>query len=280
MKKVVIILALMLTSAMSFAQETPAPAATPAPEEPGSKFAAAVDVVFPYLWRGILLNSASKVAFQPYASYAFTDKLTAGVWGSTNFSNDDTAYDLSYNEFDWYVSYQVSPIVKVMLSDYYYDYPTVRGSYFDYSSNGTQAIDLSVLLNFSDKGVPLDFQWNTLIAGNDYNKVYNDGGDLISQKRNFSSYSEIGYTHSIESVGLDFRAFVGAVVNSKTTAYYLMDGFKFSNVGLNVAKSIKFSEKFSLPVFVRYTYNDNGNAKTDGNSVNNFISGGMTFTIK
>ena len=272
MKKIVIILALVLTSTMTFAQDA-LPAAAPA-----SKFAAAVDVVYPYLWRGIALNSTNKVAFQPYLSYAFTDKLSAGLWGTTNFSNDDTANDLSYNEFDWYVSYQITPIVKVMLSDYYYDYPTVRGSYFDYSSNGTQAIDLSVLLNFSDKGVPLDFQWNTLVAGNDYNKVYNDGGDLISQKRNFSSYTEVGYTHSIESAGIDLRAFAGAVVNE--SGYYVTDGFTFTNVGLNVAKAIKISDSYSIPVFVRYTYNDNGNTKTDGNSVNNFISGGLTLKIK
>ena len=276
MKKIVIILALVLTSTMTFAQDAP-PVAIPA-AVPASKFAAAVDVVYPYLWRGIALNSTNKVAFQPYLSYAFTDKLTVGLWGTTNFSNDDTANDLSYNEFDWYVSYQITPIVKVMLSDYYYDYPTVRGSYFDYSSNGTQAIDLSVLLNFSDKGVPLDFQWNTLVAGNDYNKVYNDGGDLISQKRNFSSYTEVGYTHSIESAGIDLRAFAGAVVNE--SGYYVTDGFTFTNVGLNVAKAIKISDSYSIPVFVRYTYNDKGNTKTDGNLVNNFISGGLTLKIK
>ncbi|MCI4442814.1 MAG: hypothetical protein JHC39_04835 [Lentimicrobium sp.] len=268
MKKIVIILALVLTSTMTFAQDAP-PAAAPVADPPASKFTASVDVVFPYLWRGILLNSASKVAFQPYASYAITDKLTAGVWGSTNFSNDDKTYSLSYNEFDWYVSYQVTPIVKVMLSDYYYDYPTVRGSYFDYSSNGTQALDLSVLLNFADKGVPLDFQWNTLIGGNDYNS---------SGNRNFSSYTEAGYTHSIASVGLDLRVFAGAVVNESN--YYVTPGFKFTNVGLNIAKSIKISDSYSIPVFVRYTYNENGNYNTSGDLKKNFISGGMTFTIK
>jgi hypothetical protein len=263
MKKVVIILALMLTSTLTFAQDAPA-AATPAVEEPASKFAAAIDVVYPYLWRGIALNSTGKVAFQPYLSYAFTDKLTAGLWGTTNFSNDAT----SYNEFDWYVSYQISPIVKVMLSDYYSNYPGYKVDYFDYQSS-TQAVDLSVLLNFSDKGVPLDFQWNTLIAGGDFN---------ASGNRNFSSYTEVGYTHSIESAGIDLRAFAGAVVNE--SSYYITDGFTFTNVGLNVAKSIKFSEKFSVPVFVRYTYNDKGNVNTNGDLKKNFISGGLTLTIK
>lgn len=270
MKKVVIILALVLTSTLTFAQDAP-PAAAPAVEEPASKFAAAVDIVYPYLWRGYKLSD-NKVAFQPYASYAITDKLTAGVWGTTNFT-DDAA---SYNEFDWYVSYQVTPIVKVMLSDYYYNNTKKSGlartSYWDYSKTGTQAIDLSVLLNFADKGVPLDFQWNTLIAGNDFN----GNGD-----RNFSSYAEVGYTHSIESAGIDLRAFAGAIM-SDDNAYYLTQGFVFTNVGLNIAKSIKFSEKFSVPVFVRYTHNANKNGwkNSDGDVVEDFISGGLTLTIK
>jgi len=264
MKKVVIILALVLTSTLTFAQDAP-PAATPAPEEPASKFAAAVDIVYPYLWRGYKLLG-NKVAFQPYLSYAFTDKLTVGLWGSTNFSNADDAY----NEFDWYVAYQVNPVVKLMVSDYYYDAPSARGSYFDYTSTGTQAIDFTVALNFADKGVPVDFQWNTLIAGNDFN----GNGD-----RNFSSYAEVGYTHSIESAGIDLRAFVGTVM-SDDDAYYATQGFAFTNVGLNIAKSIKFSEKFSVPVFVRYTYNDAGWVNNDGDVVKNFISGGLTLTIK
>jgi hypothetical protein len=271
MKKIVIILALVLTSTMTFAQDAP-PAAAPAAEAPASKFTASVDVVAPYLWRGFLLNSTKKVAFQPYASYAFTDKLTVGVWGSTNFTKDSTPYNLSYNEFDWYVSYQISPIVKLMVSDYYYDYPTARHSYFDYQKSN-QALDLSVLLNFSSKGVPLDFQWNTLVAGGDFKANGN---------RNFSTYTEVGYTVSAKSIGVDFRPFAGAVINGSGVgeAYYLTDGFKFTNVGLNVSKAIKISESYSIPVFVRYTYNDNGNYNTNGDLKTSFISGGLTLKIK
>lgn len=264
MKKVVIILALMLTSTFTFAQDAPKVAPVE-PEAPASKFAAAVDVVYPYLWRGIALNSTSKVAFQPYISYAVTDKLTLGLWGTTNLSNDAK----SYNEFDWYVSYQVAPVVKLMVSDYYYDSPIARGRYFNYDRTSTQALDLSVLLNFSEKGVPLDFQWNTIIGGNDYNSNGN---------RNFSSYTEAGYTISAESIGVDFRGFVGAVVNS--SAYYVTDGFKFTNVGLNASKSFKITESYSIPVFVRYTYNENGNYNNNGELKTSFISGGLTFKIK
>ena len=254
----------MLTTSLTFAQD----AATPAP---ASKFAVAVDVVYPYLWRGLALNSLSKVAVQPYISYAATSKLTLGVWGTTNLTNDATPNNESYNEFDWYVSYQIAPVAKVMVSDYYASSPTTyRARYFTYDKTSTQALDLSVLLNFSSKGVPLDFQWNTLVAGND--QKTDSSGD-----RNYSSYSEIGYTFAALAKGFDVRAFAGAVVSS--SSYYVTDKFKFTNVGLNASKSVKFSDSFSLPIFVRYAYNDNGNLNKVSELKHNVISAGTTFNL-
>jgi hypothetical protein len=281
MKKIVITLALALTSLATFAQET-APAATPeAPAEKESKFAVAIDVVAPYLWRGIALNSTSKIAFQPYASYAVTDKLTIGTWGTSNLSSDAT----SYNEIDWYASYQVTPVIKLMISDYYYnntkkaveaslanedeDDDLSRFNYWDFDKTGGHVYDLSLLFDFSEEGIPVDFQVNTLVSGNDLN----DEG-----KQNHSTYAEMGYSHSIESAGIDLRAFAGGVVNK--SAYYVTDGPVFTNVGLNMSKEIKITGNYSLPVFLRYTYNERGNLNKDGELKRNFISGGITFTIK
>ena len=69
-----------------------------------SKLSASVDVVYPNLSRGILLNSL-RLAFQANTSYNFTDRLTFGIWVTTNFSSDATAY----NEYDFTLSYQVTP---------------------------------------------------------------------------------------------------------------------------------------------------------------------------
>ena len=284
MKKVVMILTLMLTSSLAFAQDTlvASPIAESEAQEP--KFTAAVDVVYPYLWRGIKYYG-DKVAFQPYMAYAFTDKLSVGVWATTNFSNAADAY----NEFDWSISYQISPVVKVMLSDYYW--PATknnpdweRSSYFDYSESSAQSLDLSVLLDFSEKGVPLDFQWNTFIGGGDYK--YDENGNPTT--RAYSSYAEIGYTYSINKAGVDVRPFVGAAVING--GYYGVDasgkaGFTFSNVGVNIAKAFKITKNYSIPVFVRYTNNDYGVQEFDENdnlikTERNFFSAGMTFTIK
>jgi hypothetical protein len=278
----------MLTSGLTFAQDTPVTTAAAELEAPEPKFTAAVDVVYPYLWRGIKYYG-DKVAFQPYIEYAVTDKLSVGVWATTNFSNAADAY----NEFDWNIAYQISPVVKVMLSDYYWpatkkaheeDSSNSRDCYFDYSEGSAQTLDFSVMLDFSEKGVPLDFQWNTIVGGNDYK--YDDNENPTT--RAFSSYAEIGYTYFLESAGLDIRPFVGAVVING--GYYGVDasgkpGFTFSNVGVNIAKELKITDQFSLPIFVRYTNNDYGIQKFDANdnltkTIRNFFSAGVTFNIK
>ncbi len=279
MKKLILIFAFALTSSLTFAQDATVAAKNPESETPEPKFTAGVDVVYPYLWRGLKYNG-DKIAFQPSMNYSITDKLSVGVWATTNFSNAADAY----NEFDWYISYQITPIVKVMLSDYYWpatkkaheeDAANSRDSYFDYSEGSAQTLDFSVLLDFSEKGVPLDFQWNTIIGGNDFK--YDD-----PTKRAFSSYAEAGYTYSLKKAGVDLRPFVGAAVING--GYYGADandvpGFTFCNVGLNVAKEFKITKNYSLPVFVRYTNNDYGIVE-DTKTVRNFFSCGVTFKIK
>ena len=287
MKKSFLIFAFVLSGSFAFAQDaTVAPTLDTEKAEP--KFTAALDVVYPYLWRGIKYNG-DKVAFQPYMNYAFTDKLSVGLWATSNFSNAADAY----NEFDWSISYQLIPIMSVMLSDFYWPgtknaYESdsenfSRDSYFDYSEGSAQTLDLSLLFDFSEKGIPLDFQWSTFIGGNDY-KFDVEGNPT----RAFSSYAEIGYTYSLEKPGIVIRPFVGAAVING--GYYGKDanekaGFTFSNVGVNVGKEIKISENYNLPVFIRYTHNDYGVQEfdNDGNltkTVRNFFSFGVTFNIK
>lgn len=281
MKNVFLILALALTSSITYAQD--AVKDSTAVEESESRLTASVDVVYPYLWRGVRYYG-DKVAFQATVDYAITDKLSVGVWGTTNFSNAADAY----NEFDWSITYQITPIMSAMVSDYYW--PATKNnldwessSYFDYSEGSAQTLDFTLMFDFSEKGVPLDFQWSTIFGGNDYK--YDDNGN---RSRAFSSYAEVGYTHSFENAGIDVRPFVGAAVING--GYYGVEadgtsGFTFTNVGLTVSKDIKVSKNYSLPVFIGYTNNDYGVQEFDENdvltkTVRNFFSCGVTFTIK
>ncbi len=246
------------------------------------KFSASVDIVYPYLWRG-LKYYGNKIAFQPSLAYDITDKINVGVWATTNFSNAADAY----NEFDWSISYQLTPTVAILLSDYYW--PSTKNNddweknpYFDYSEGSAQTLDLSVLLDLSEKGIPIDFQWSTLIGGNDYKYDVNQ-----IRKRAFSSYAEIGYTYSVKKLKLDFRPFIGAAIING--GYYGTDsngvaGFTFSNVGVNLAKAIKITETFNMPTFIRYTYNDFGIQQFNVNgsitkTVRNFISAGVSLHV-
>lgn len=261
--------------------QTDVPEQSESEPESSHKFSATVDIVYPYLWRG-LKYYGNKIAFQPSLAYDVTDKINIGVWASTNFSNAADAY----NEFDWSVTYQFSPMMGISLTDYYWpstknNVDWEKSAYFDYSEGSAQTLDLSLLLDFSEKGMPLDFQWSTLIGGNDYSYDKN-----LKRKRAFSSYAEIGYTYSPEKMELDFRPFVGAAIING--GYYGTDakgvaGFTFSNIGINIAKVIKINT-FNLPTFVRYTYNDYGIQQFDGDgeltqTVRNFVSAGVSLNL-
>ena len=82
MTKTVYLFSLFLTTSFSFGQDAPT---TTEKALPTSKLKAAIDVVYPYLWRGLKYN-ADRVAFQPSVNYNLTDKLSFGLWATTNFS--------------------------------------------------------------------------------------------------------------------------------------------------------------------------------------------------
>lgn len=276
----------MLISCVGFSQETNNKVKDSVASKP--KLTAAIDVVYPYLWRGIRYYG-NKVAFQPRINYSFADKLSFELWATTNFSNAKDAY----NEFDWTIYYQVSPIVNISLSDYYWpatkkaneeDFTNSRDSYLDYSEGSAQSLDLSISLDFTENGLPIDFLWSTLIGGNDYN--YNDDENPTS--RAFSSYTEVGYTYSFKKATIEVRPFVGAAIinggyyGNKTDG---SAGFSFTNVGVNIVKEFSISEKYSLPIFIRYTNNDYGVQEFDSDdnltrTVRNFFSFGVTFTLR
>lgn len=285
----ILIVIMLLTSTLVSAQNDSMPKSTTENiKKPEPKFTAAIDVVYPYLWRGLRYNG-DRVAFQSSLNYAISEKLSFGLWATTNFSNAADAY----NEYDWSISYQLTSIMSVMLSDYYWpatkksqqeDGVNSRDNYFDYSEGSAQTLDVSLVFDFSEKGVPLDFLWSTLIGGNDYN--YDNEGN--STTRAFSSYAEIGYTHSFITVGIDVRPFAGAAVING--GYYGIKtdgsaGISFTNVGVNVAKEIKITKDYNLPVFVGFSHNDYGVQQfdKDGNltkTIRNFFSCGVTFTLQ
>jgi len=238
-----------------------------------------LDITAPYMWRGQRYNSPNKMAFQPYASYTFADKLTIGVWASSNL--DDTPD--SYQEFDWNIKYQINDYVAIQIADYYFPATKSGGGagkyhYFDYDYGSPHTVDGTILLNYGN----FDFQWNTMIYGNDFkNIVEDDDGNVISKKRAYSSYAELGYTHSFGETGLSIRPCVGvALLNDE--GYYGYDedgdaGVNFCNVGAKLIWEAPFSENWTLPIWFNYGYNQFGLANLNGEIKHHLFSFGMSF---
>jgi hypothetical protein len=281
MKKIFLILSVLLLSYAGISQETNQTVKDSTANE--SKFSASIDITYPYFWRGIRYYG-NKIAFQPCVEYAFSDKLSFELWATTNFSNANDAY----NEFDWTIYYQISPVINLSLSDYYWPATSnntdwEKSNYFDYSEGSSKTLDLSILFDFSDKGVPIDFLWSTFIGGNDFN--YDEEENPTS--RAFSSYAEVGYNYTLKKTAIDFRTFVGAVVINGGKYGIKADGstgFSFTNVGVDISKEFSISKNYSVPIFIRYSFNDIGIQEFDdeGNLINiarNFFSCGLTFKL-
>lgn len=252
------------------------------PLETPSKMTATIDIVYPYLWRGVRYYG-NDFAIQPKLNYAITDKLSIEAWATTNMSSKVD----SYFEFDLSVVYKISSIVSVSLADYYWpatkkNTDWERSSYFDYSDGSSKTVDLSLLFDFSENDVPIDFTWSTFLGGGDFK------GEDYNRTRAYSSYAEIGYTHCFEKRGIEMRPFVGLAVFNEG-GYYGTDAnnksnLTFTNVGINFAKEFIFLKNYSLPVFIMYSHNNYGVQKMDSNenltkTIRNFFSCGVTFSI-
>lgn len=95
-RKAFLILIVFLVTATVAAQDTPvSTSANDVKEKLESKFTCIIDVVYPYMWRG-LCYYGNKIAFQPSLAYAITDKISVGLLGTSNFSGAPDAY----HEFD------------------------------------------------------------------------------------------------------------------------------------------------------------------------------------
>ena len=86
-------------------------------------------------------------------------------------------------------------------------------------------------------------QWYTNFAGNDLVEA--------TGKLAYSSYFEINVPFTFG--GADWTATVGAVPFA--TDFYGTGGFAFTNLALRVAKDIRITDTFSIPVFAQVAAN-------------------------
>ncbi|MFE3847509.1 hypothetical protein ACFX5D_05965 [Flavobacterium sp. LB3P45] len=277
MKKVVIILAFMLTSTVTFAQEIVSDTS-----KVEKKWDINLDIASRYIWRGQSWGGNYPVA-QLYGNYNVNDKFSVGFWTTHNFKKayyDANGASKGYQELDLILNYAVSDFLTVSVQDYYWPSTDkqegVSNDFFNFGNDGSQSIDLQFLFDFSEKGVPIWFTLSTLVAGNDFR--YKDDND-VKGKQNFTTYVELGY--KIEApLGLSVSPVVGAVLNNKAGYYSYADYDKpsFVNLGCKVSKEIKLNKSITMPIWLNYTYNAASNKANLEPFGKQFLVAGVTFS--
>lgn len=194
---------------------------------------AGADLVSGYVWRGQELGG---VSIQPAASVAYKG-LSLAAWGSVGFESGDT------KEFDLTLSYTAGGLT-IGATDYWFNKTGdgIDAKYFNYGSHNLQNSHVFEAQIGYDFDV-FSLTWFTNFAGQD---GLNGSGD-----RAYSSYVEAAVPFKLG--GLDFKAEVGAV--PYTTSFYDNHGFSVTNLSLGVSKDIKVSDTFTLPLFVKATWN-------------------------
>lgn len=184
------------------------------------------DLVSGYIWRGQDLGG---VSLQPSASVAYKG-FSLEAWGSVGFeSKDDKELDLT-------LGYSTGGF-SVSVTDYWFN---GGPGYFHYGARNTAHV-FEGQIGY-DFGL-LAINWYTNFAGAD---GVNKEGD-----RAYSSYLSLVAPFSLG--GLDWTAEIGAT--PWATDFYGSNGFAVCDVSLGANKEIKITDSFSLPLFVKATWN-------------------------
>lgn len=157
------------------------------------------------------------VSIQPSISVSRSG-FSLTAWGSVGLESRDT------KEIDLTLGYEVGGF-NIAITDYWLD--------------SSHTFEATLGYDFG----PLALSWNSYFAGDDYTKV--------NGKRAYSSYFEAVVPFRLG--GFNFAAEVGAT--PWEGAY--STGFNVVNISLGAGKEIKISEAFSLPLFVKLTFNPN-----------------------
>lgn len=201
-----------------------------------------VDLVSGYLWRG---QDLGNVSIQPSVGVSYKGFSLSG-WGSVGLDKEDT------KEFDLTLGYATGGF-SISVTDYWFD---GGAGYFHYSAhNTTHVFEAQVGYDFG----PVALNWFTNFAGDD---GVNKDGD-----RAYSSYLSVAAPFRLG--GLEWTAEVGATPWATTFYNDGANGFEVCDISLGVAKEVKVSDSFSLPVFAKATWNP----ATEGA----YFAVGMTF---
>ena len=198
-----------------------------------SPFSISLELTTKYMWRAIEYGDAP-------TSFALIDYERKGF---SAYAEGVYAFNGSHYEVDLGVAYNYKWLTAG-INDYYY--PSSVGEkdkYFKLSSRETGHY-LEGVVTIAPEKIPLWLTLSTYFWGAD-KKPSND-------KNAYSSYAELGYSHSFNDNNVVSLA-VGAALNKGFYTDY-DHGFNVVNITAKYATSFKFG-KFRLPVSASYVLN-------------------------
>ncbi|MDE5417802.1 hypothetical protein L3049_07255 [Labilibaculum sp. DW002] len=183
-----------------------------------------IDLVSRHLWRGF--NSGTAPTIEPTIELQ-TGRFTVGVWGSY-------ALDESYQEVDFYVSYN-TPLFQFSLYDFYCPNVDFENSdFFDFDSDKSVHFFDAVAKYKGCEKFPISIMTSVLFYGEFDRDANND--------QRYSTYVELGYSNFIGgkkfAYALGFTPFDGMYD----------DKINLVNASITTYDEIKLSDSFSLPV--------------------------------
>ena len=194
------------------------------------------DLVSSYVWRGMYQTGTS---IQPTLGFTIGGfSLTA--WGSTDFDGCQASEGRANKEIDLTAAYAFgSTGLTLSVADLWWP-GQGTGNYFKFKSHETaHHFEAGLAYTLPVEKFPLSIAWYTMFAGQD--KKENDRGEM---KQNYSSYMELNYPFSVKTVDLNV-----------TCPQYNCNGFAVTNIALKGTTAIRFSDRFSLPVFAQAIWN-------------------------
>lgn len=255
-----IFLAILLSTGSLFAQEEIA--ADDSPWNVGADF------VSRYIWRGVNLGGSSP-SIQPYIEFGFGSNdhsFAIGAWGAYSISGTQTG-----QEADLYLSYTLKEMFSLTLTDYFLPDETIaRNKYFNYNMDWDKInsgekdqtghlLEAAISFNGTDK-IPVSVMFAMNVWGADAQKYKDIAGVMVPEdKIVMTKYLELAYSTVLK--GLAFDVFAGMtfdnpeIAKGEPTGFYGQEAAGVINLGFTLAKEIKITDHYSLPVFGSFVTN-------------------------
>jgi hypothetical protein len=208
------------------------------------------DFMSRYIWRGLDLGGPAP-SIQPSAKVTLGNpkhQFALGAWGAYTFS------PTANQELDLTLGYTYKGVVTVSVTDYFFPglNTGVKDDYFRYNSDSTGHVFEGALMFNGTAKIPFTFLAAVNFYGNDARRMKKVNDSTFTEDGiQYSTYLELGYKQQIK--GVDMTLFAGGTITNpdeamQETGYYLNTKAGLTNVGIKLAKGIRITESYILPV--------------------------------